>query len=368
MNILIPTILSTKRKVGVTQYLINLIDSLQEVDDRNSYFIVTTSDNHFFFKIYKNNFFEVRIKIKEFSRVQLRIMYLLWSIIYLPKIVKKYKIDLVHSPCAWFVNKEIKTITTIHDLIEYKTNKYGMVFNMIKKNMIGSSIKNSIRIISVSNSTREDIKNTFNKESILIYNGFKEEEIAGNWELISKKYGIHQKMYFIFIGTIQKHKNLNKLIEAYANFSLCYKHYSLVLVGKPDNAQKDLLKMIKKLNLDTKVLLTGHVSEDEKTNLLKNAFALLLISKYEGFGFPVLEAQSLNIPVIISDNSSLPEVAGNAALYVKNHNVVDISKKMMCLVEDKKLYESLTREGRENIKRFSWRESALKTIRTYDSV
>lgn len=368
MNILIPTILSTKQKVGVTQYLIGLIKSLQTIDKTNEYFVVTSTDNNQFFDFNTSNFHEIRIKIKEKNRLQLRIRYFIWYLFSLPKLAKKKHIELIHEPCAWFINKKIKTIVTIHDLIELKTQKYNNLISYVKKQMIISSIKNSEKLIAVSNSTQLDIENSFKKESYLIYNGIdKNDFMTPCFTETLIKYNVQEKGYFIFVGTIQKHKNLLKLLEAFAILPKIFKSYKLVLVGKPDNAQKELKKLVDKLSLGQKIIFTNHVSETEKISLIKKSKALLLVSNYEGFGFPILEAQSLGVPVIVSNNSSLPEIAGEAALFVNQNDPNDIAEKIEQLLNDNSLYDTLVAKGSKNIERFSWEECARKTLALYRS-
>lgn len=368
MKILIPTILSTNQKVGVTQYLIGLIRYLQKVDSSNEYFIITSTDNFNFFDFDSKNFHEIRITIREKNRLQLRFRYFIWHSFSLPKLIKKNQIDLVHEPCVWFTSKKIKTVVTIHDLIELKTTKYSSLLNFIKRKMIASSIINSSKIIAVSNSTRSDIINIFTKESELIYNGVNQNEVIISCkEEVLIKFRVTEKKYFIFVGTIQRHKNLSNLIEAFSRFLKDNGDYKLILVGKPDNAQLEVEDKIDKFKLKDRIIITGHLPETEKIVLIKNSKALLLVSNYEGFGFPVLEAQSLGIPVIVSNNSSLPEIGGEAALLVDQKNPVDIANKMQQLFEDHKLYTSLINKGLINIKRFSWEECARKTLAAYIS-
>lgn len=368
MNILISTILSTKHKVGVTQYLIGLIKYLQKIDNTNKYFVVTSTDNYKFFNFTSFNFHEIRVNIKEKNRLQLRFKYFIWYLFTLPKLAKKNHIDLIHEPCAWFINKKIKTIVTIHDLIELKTQKYNNLISYIKKRMIISSIKNSKKIIAVSNSTQRDIENSFRKESNLIYNGIDKNEFINPCFIETLvKYDVQEKGYFIFVGTIQKHKNLLNLLEAFAILPPTFESYKLVLVGKPDNAQKELKKLIDKLSLEKKIIFTTHVSEAEKITLIKKSKALLLVSNYEGFGFPILEAQSLGVPVIVSNNSSLPEIAGEAALFVNQNDSKDIAKKMEQLLNNIALCDTLIIKGLKNIERFSWEDCARKTLSLYSS-
>lgn len=365
MRILIPTVLSTKRKVGVTQYLVKLIESLQEIDDENEYFIITTFDNHGFFNLSKKNFHELKINIRELSRVHLRILYLFWHYYSLPKLVKLYKIDIIHMPCAWFTSKKINTVVTIHDLIEIKTPKYNQIFNFIKTRMIYSSIKNAKHIISVSKSTARDINLTRNSGITVIHNGNdKLKNLKQSPEILSK-YNLDKHRYFVFVGTLQKHKNLDKAILSFNKLVTFHNNYKLVLIGQKDNSYSILIELIKKLNLNKEIIMTGHLPDSEKDNLVMYSRCLILISKYEGFGLPILEAQSMGVPVICSNRSSLPEIAGDGALLANPDDINDIFLNMKSVIENNELKNKLVELGLKNIERFSWQKCAEETLEVY---
>ena len=116
--------------------------------------------------------------------------------------------------------------------------------------------------------------------------------------------------------------------------------------------------MIEETGLGGKVILTDFVTQEEKVLLYKGAMALVFPSLYEGFGLPVLEAQSLGIPVLTSNTSSLPEIAGEGAIYVDPYSIEDIAKGMKRLTVDKELRTKLIQAGFENVKRFSWAKAA----------
>lgn len=371
MRILIPTILSTKNKVGVTNYLIELISNLQLLDKSNEYFIITTNDNHRFFNIYSNNFYEIRIKLKEYSRIQHRLFYSVWHHFFLPRIVRQKKIDILHIPCTWFISPNQNTVVTIHDLIEVNTPKYSIMLNSIKRKLIFSSIRNAKHIISVSNATTDEIKKYRAHDITTIRNGISSPHVKQtSFDKLNmlRKYNLQRQKYFVFIGTLQHHKNLINLIRAFSLLLINIKDFKLVLIGKKDNAFRVLRNERKRLGLIDQVILTGHLAEEDKQELLINSFCLCLISFEEGFGFPVLEAQSAGIPVIASDIPSLKETSGSAAILVNPSDIIDITTKMMLLLNDTSLKALLIKDGLDNVNRFSWNENAKETIKTYEKV
>ena len=370
MKIAIPTILSTKRMVGVAEYLKNLIEHLQEIDNKNEYYIITFKQNRYLFKLWNKNFHEITIHVFDFSRIFLRINYFLWQKFYFLHFVKKNKIDLVHFPCPWILPPKIKSIVTFHDLVEFHINKYGKFNNMIKQKVIRSSIKNANKIISVSQNTREDLIKLFKIESTTIYNGVNKNNLSFDTILINevmKKYNLKNKEYFLFIGTLQHHKNILNIVEAFKIFLGKKWKFELVIIGKKDNAFRDIKRKIKRNHLIGNIKILGYISEKEKYIILQEAKCLLYTSFYEGFGFPILDAQIRKIPVITSNTSAMPEIAGKGALLVNPEKPDDIAR-AMCLIDSNiPLKENLILKGYDNINRFSWERNAKEVIKFYRS-
>jgi len=368
MRILIPTILATKYKVGVTEYLIGLLNSLQKVDKTNEYFIITTKENRHFFNISTSNFNEIVVNIFDISRSSLRLQYLLFSKLRIPFFIKKHKIDLIHEPSSWFINKNIKTIVTIHDIVEMNNSKYLFLFNFIKQKMILSSIFYSKAIISVSNYTSREISKITSRDVCTIYNGILPIEKKGLEKdlIVLKKYNLNPKHYFIFVGTLLRHKNLLTLLKAFKLFNNINTDYKLVLAGKNGNAINNIKNFIKKNKLEKQIILTNYFSDAEKSSLIENALSLLLVSKEEGFGFPILEAQLLGVPVITSNTSSMKEIANDSAILINPNSVESISSAMFEILNNIDRISLLITLGYMNTNRFSWDSTALQTLNIYE--
>ena len=370
MRILIPTILSTKNKVGVSEYLIGLLNSLQQIDHTNEYFIITTKENKHFFNLYQDNFHEIIVSILDISRATLRLQYLVFSKFEIPRLVNKYKIDVIHEPCSWFINKKLTTIVTIHDIVEINNLKYSFLFNFIKRKMILSSINNSTAIISVSKQTTKEIKEIISRNIYTIYNGVSSiEQSKFDIDLnILEKYNLKSKQYFIFVGTLLKHKNLLSLLEAFRRFNNINSNFKLLLAGKEGNAIKSIRDFLKKYSLENKIILTGYFDDREKSSLIKNAISLLLVSKKEGFGFPILEAQSLGVPVITANISSMKEISNDSAIHIDPNSIESITNGMLVILENNDRISKLINLGYKNTNRFSWNKTALSTIKVYEKV
>ena len=203
---------------------------------------------------------------------------------------------------------------------------------------------------------------------------------------------IYQKRYFLFVGTIQPRKNLVRLIKAYAGFlnvakqrnseiakQSIYKSDSpirqstnslpaLVLAGGKGWLSEEIFELPKKLGIEEQVIFTGRVSDIDLNRLYKNALAFTFPSLFEGFGLPVLEAFEAKVPVITSNNSSLPEVAGDAAILVDPYKTEDIMLALIKLYNDKNAQRDLIKKGSEQLNKFSWKKCASETLAVLKSI
>jgi glycosyltransferase involved in cell wall biosynthesis len=164
------------------------------------------------------------------------------------------------------------------------------------------------------------------------------------------RYGITGD-YFLYLGTLQPRKNLARVIDAFAAIET---KAVLVLAGKRGWLYDDLFNQVSRLGLEKRVLFPGYVLEEDKAALLSGALAFVFPSLYEGFGLPVLEAQTCGCPVITSTTSSLPEVAGDGALLVDPHDDSAITAALRRIATEPALREMLTKCGFANARRFSW--------------
>jgi glycosyltransferase involved in cell wall biosynthesis len=185
---------------------------------------------------------------------------------------------------------------------------------------------------------------------------------------VRTKYGI-QGDYILSVGTLQPRKNLPRLIEAFIEARKrpgfdC----RLVLVGKkgwgPDEAKALPAGVLQRKD----VIFTGYVEDEDLPALYSGSMAFAYPSLYEGFGLPVLEAMACGTPVLTSQVSSLPEVCGDAAVYVHPLRTEEICRALLALGSDKDLRKALQARGLLRAQKFSWRESARKTLAVYESV
>lgn len=266
-----------------------------------------------------------------------------------------------------------KTITAIHDLTyilcpdSMKTKRRKRLENDMKK-----TVNRADYIITVSECSKRDIikylKVDENKIQV-IYNGVDEvyKKIL-NHEMIDatkKKYNIDGK-YLLYLGTLEPRKNIETIIKAYNLFNKCNnENIKLVLAGKKGWLYDDIFKLIKEFRIEDKVIFTDYVDDDDKPALYQGAEIFLFPSLYEGFGIPVVEAMASRTPVITSNSSSLPEVAGDAAIITDPMDYEEISRSIERILDDSKLRENMINEGIKQADKFNWDESAEKLKKLY---
>lgn len=344
---------NTLQKTGVEHYAKQLILHLAEIDHENEYILyLRHSPEAWFLKLPKN--FQVKVMPFPIFWTQLRIS---WEMLFNP-------VDVLFIPASALpIIHPKKTVVTIHDLAwKYFPQSFTWFMRNFLEWSTGFAVKRAFRIIAVSESTKKDLVKFYNvdeKKVVVIHHGY-ENEIS-NIKLQIPNFEI-QNPYILFLSTIQPRKNLQGLIEAFRELKQQHPEieHKLVVVGKPGWKFESIMKEIER-NRDI-VNYLNHVSEEKKYAILHGASALVLPSFYEGFGMQILESFAAGTPVITSKVSSLPEVAGEAAVYFDPHNKVEIKNAIKNVLLDKSLADNLKHKGFERLKQFSWGKCARKTL------
>jgi len=296
----------------------------------------------------------------------------LWTQFALPLnlFLNKKKPDVFYSPGHYAPRfSQIPSIITILDTSYLLFPKLFRLRDLIQlKSWSSYGIKNAKKIIAISNSTKNDIIKYYrvkeNKIEI-IYPGYDKDRYYYDLDssIVQKtldKYKI-KKPYILFVGTIQPRKNLSGLIEAFNILNKSIKDINLVIAGKTGWLYKDIISKIHQ-NKEGNILLTGFVDNNDLPYLYKGALCYVLPSLYEGFGIPVLEAMAVGCPVIVSNNSSLPEIVEDGGILINPEKKESITDGLYNIINmDNKTKESLINKGLTRVKKFSW-ENCLERI------
>jgi glycosyltransferase involved in cell wall biosynthesis len=234
--------------------------------------------------------------------------------------------------------------------------------------------RRAARVVADSQATRADLIRYYGSDPgriAVVYPG-RDESLArvddpAAIAAAKARYGINGD-YLLYIGTLQPRKNLVRLVEAFARLPAPASAYQLVLAGKRGWLYHDLFARVEALGLSGRVLFPGYVVDDDKVALISGATALVYPSLYEGFGMPVLEAMACGTPVLTSNVSSLPEVAGDAALLVDPLDVDAIAIGMARLTADAELRRSLVEKGYVQVGKFSWAGAARQVLEVLESL
>jgi glycosyltransferase involved in cell wall biosynthesis len=365
--------------IGTGHYTYQLIRHLLNVDKENEYVL----------------FFDFRVRekdIKKFSKPNVKIRFYPFSDYkkYLPGIyneilgvatLNKEKLDVLHSPSHMSripTGYSGKTVVTINDLTALKIPEVlPKVARARSSALLNLMTSKADKIIAVSNSIKKDIVENFKhtEEKIeVVYSGFDKRLFAeyGNTdkEKILNKYEIKDK-YILFLGTLEPAKNIVRLLEAFKIFKNNLKKekihcdYKLVLAGKRGWLANEYKQIAKDLGINKSVVFTGYVIGDELVPLFQNSEFFVLPSLYEGFGSTILEAFATGTPVMASNVSSIPEIAGDAAILVNPIDILEIAENMMKLAKDENLRNMLREKGKKQLEKFNWEKCAQETLAVY---
>jgi glycosyltransferase involved in cell wall biosynthesis len=229
------------------------------------------------------------------------------------------------------------------------------------------SVRRAASILAVSLATKNDLIAQYHTDPAkikVVYPGVEGLARATDSQIaaVRAKYRLPEK-YLLFLGTLQPRKNIRRLVEAFA-FCADSHDVGLVLAGKPGwlmNLARDVIPVLPDV-LQSRLIATGYVADEDVAALYSGALALVFPSLYEGFGFPVLEAMRCGTPVLCANTSSLPELAGEAALLIDPLSVPAIAASMTHLITETALRADLIKRGYRQAAQFTWQQAAQSTL------
>jgi len=349
--------------VGGTEiYAAGLLAGLAQIDSENEYFVFVNRESVAWHLPSAPNFRRVVCPVRATNRAKRYF----FEQVYLPGLLKHFHVDIVHSlgyvaplfpPCP--------SVVTVHDL---NFRAFGSRMQLAKQWALEFFVKQSARrahhVITVSEFSRGQILSVLGisqeKVSVTLEATSSANPDLVDWAITLQRYGVN-KPYIIAFSSSSPNKNIPRLIQAFVqarqNYSL---PHQLVVVGHrhPDYVPDEL----------NPIVFTGYLDVSSKQALLAGAEMLVFPSTYEGFGFPVLEAQQVGVPVVCSTAASLPEVVGEAAVFFDPFSVNEMAEAIGQVAQDKGLRESLKQKGLHNVSRFSWEKTARETLQIYYSV
>ncbi len=345
-----------KEKTGIEEYSYQLIRNLAMMDLKSHQIFLYAKKNSVIDFNLPSNF---KLKVISLNKF--------WTQIGLASEMMKNKPDILFVPSYTIPQAHpAKTIVTIHGL-EYKyfPECYSIKERLFLELNTLFSIKWSSKIIVPSESTKRDLIKFYKVDDgkiSVVYHGVRSQKF-----IKSKVHKVKNNEFnILFVGRLEKRKNIVNLIKAFELFKKSYKlqatSYKLILVGKAGFGFSEIKKAIQESLFNKDIVLKNYITEEEKDELYKKADVFVLPSFYEGFGLPVLEAMSYGVPVICSNISSLPEVAGDAALLVDPNNIQEIVDAMNKVFSDDDLRNKMIEKGFKNVKRFSWEKCARETV------
>jgi glycosyltransferase involved in cell wall biosynthesis len=356
---------------GIGTYIWNLVRNLSQLDDRNEYLLAGTDRNFHELGPLRPNFTKILQSDRTGSwREQLSLSFAL----------RKRTPDVVHIPhhdCPFVMPGRL--VVTIHDCVHVKfppenlsrLRRYELYWRTKR------AVESASQVLAVSNSTRDDLINIFNLDASrisVVHNALDERfspaENGVDRKTVLERYQIHDP-FILYSGRIRPHKNVHRLIEAFAVLKSelrddeQYRNLKLIVIGDELSRHQYLRLTVVRSGVQQDVRFFGFVPNSILQVFYQSAVLFAFPSLYEGFGLPPLEAMASRTPVLASNTSSLPEVLGDAALLVNPENVFEIARGMKAILMEDALRSRLIERGMTHISKFSWATAARQVIEAY---
>jgi len=361
------------KKHGMDIVALELIRNLQEIDHTNNYFIFVKQD--------------VDICLKETSNFKIILIqdapYPYWEQILLPRAAEKANCDILHCTSNTApIHTSIPLVITVHDIIYMEKlslfrkgfSPYQKFGNLYRRWNVPIGIRKSKKVITVSEYEKKRIASFFHLTDDrleAIYNGVSKhfKPVTNQEELfkIKEKYKLPDKFFFFFGNTDPK-KNTKGVLKALSLFLSSYStDIPLVMLDYDRNELAKLIQEVGNPSLHDHIRLTGYIPNAELPAIYSLSSIFLYPSLRESFGIPMLEAMACGVPVITSNTSSMPEVGGNAALFIDPFQPEQITMAMKQILGDSSLREKLVSLGFQNAAKFSWENMAKHVLKLYQS-
>lgn len=364
-----------KQSGGIGRYARGLITTLAELDDQNHYTLLATPDapreGLNTFQPY-NNFSHRTLPLPE------RWMTIGWHRFYLPIPVEWFagELDLFHSPNFILPPvRRAKTLLTVHDLsfIRHPRGAVDSLRRWLNK-VVPRSLARADHVLADSHSAKNDLIDLFklSPEKITVVGAgveprFRPITDPHKLNAVRQRYRLPAEKFILGLGTLEPRKNFTGLIEAFSQSPVRETHH-LVIAGAKGWLYDDIFKAVETSPVADRIHLTGFVADDDLPALYSLADVFAFPSHYEGFGIPVIEAMACGTPVVCANNSSLPEIAGQAALQIVATDIFALSEALYCVVVDLSLRETFIRNGFIQAQKFAWTAATQRLLSVYQTL
>ena len=359
---------------GVGTYIWNLVRNLAAIDTKNEYLLIGSH----------RNFHELGPLPASFKQLYEPDNDTLWRHhITVPFAVRRQNVDVLHVPhheAPFFT--PAKLVVTVHDCVHllFPQEDSSKVRNYRSYLQTKRVVESANHILSVSKSTKEDLINIFAvpESRISVVHNALDERFAFSHSPDERKQVLERYQlkdpFVLYAGKIRPHKNLSRLIEAFAVLKSelaedeRYKNLKLIIIGDELSKHQYLRLTVIRSGAQQDVRFFGFVPYPILRVFYQSATLFAFPSLHEGFGLPPLEAMANRTPVIASNTSSLPEVLDEAAVLVNPENVFDIARGMKTILSNDLLRQELIERGVAQVAKFSWKVAAEKVVETYEAV
>ena len=363
-----------KKKHGMDMVALELIKNLQKIDLINEYVIFVNPDEDNTCIPAAPNFKIVELKGG---------LYPIWEQFALPKAALKEGCEILHCTSnTGPVFSKVPLVTTLHDIIYLESisifkksgtwyQKFG---NMYRRMIVPSVAKRSLKVVTVSNFEKDRIQNFMGlKDNLLaIYNGVGEHfKIIIDQEALAAaaiKYNLPTDFMF-FLGNTDPKKNTPNVLKAFADFNKkSLRKFKLVMLDYEENALQQVLNEIGCPEIRPDIVMAGYVPNSEMPLIINQCKVFLYPSLRESFGIPILEGMACGVPVITSNTSSMPEIAGDAAVIVDPTKTQEIVDAINLILNDNDFCVELCKKGTLQAAKFSWKNMAINYLELYKSI
>ena len=374
MKVAINTLIVTQTGGGGKTFLTNLVAHMAEVDKNTTYYLLVSPLNEGLFRGLRENFKRVMVPLGSRNR-PLRELYLQ---VLVPYYVAKHKIDSLLSygnigtlfpGCKQAVIVDgAQTLRSTRR--RYAPGTVSSVRAVYYDLMSPLSLKRATRVITVSQFMKRQLVNQSGLSSdkvAVIYEGIDIKNFSG--DQIEPEGPSLPRPYILFLSDLYKHKNADKLIEAFAILKRRNDiPHKLAIVGRDYGTGEMLRQLAHRLGVMECTFFTGPVPHDAVAAVYRNADVFVHPSSFESFGLPVLEAMASGTPVIASNGTAIPEIVGDAGLTVDPADVEGLADSIHSVITDQYLRESLVRKGYERARSFTWERTAKETVKVLEDL